>query len=319
MSDPRNLNYYERLGVPQDATPEEIKAAYKGLRKQFHPDGRPESYRAHFDAMMAGINEARDALLDPRQRAKHDRRISEERLKKAQAGRQPPRQDHPPQADQDERRRQEEARQKAERERRAWEARDSQRREEEERRRAEEQAQGPDDEEWYWSEEGDAPGAGGHEAPRQEPEGGDLVPGGGLVHRLPGPVHRAGLYMTGTWAWFLLAGAVGSLPIPGAGLVAFVGALGASVVAGALWIKAGAAMSVAERVLRRLVPGIGRFTAIWYGRRILESIALAPVIVFLGAGLSYIWLLASLAAMVYVGLWVAEIFGRRRSTAETGG
>lgn len=125
--------------------------------------------------------------------------------------------------------------------------------------------------------------------------------------------------MSGSWAWFLAVWGVGLVPIPGLGTAAVLAGLAASVLAGLLWIKAGAVMSVGERVIGRLVPSLGRFSAIWYGRRVLESVALAPVLFFLGAALSYIWMLLSLGAMIYVGLWLAEIFGRRRNVAETGG
>ncbi|MDE6691089.1 MAG: DnaJ domain-containing protein [Clostridia bacterium] len=34
-------NYYDVLGVAKDATPDQIKSAYRKLAKQYHPDFHP--------------------------------------------------------------------------------------------------------------------------------------------------------------------------------------------------------------------------------------------------------------------------------------
>ena len=63
-------NYYEILGLKNDAGEEEIKAAYKKLVKQYHPDLHPG------DAVAAEkfkeINEANEILSDKQKRAAYD-------------------------------------------------------------------------------------------------------------------------------------------------------------------------------------------------------------------------------------------------------
>lgn len=62
---------YKTLGVARDAPPEAIKAAYRKLARQHHPDlnpGKPEA-EARFKAVAA----AHDLLSDPEQRARFDR------------------------------------------------------------------------------------------------------------------------------------------------------------------------------------------------------------------------------------------------------
>ena len=63
-------NYYEVLGVNKDATEEEIKAAYKKLVKQYHPDLHPNDKLAA--EKFKEINEANEVLSDKQKRAAYD-------------------------------------------------------------------------------------------------------------------------------------------------------------------------------------------------------------------------------------------------------
>ncbi|MBF0343821.1 MAG: molecular chaperone DnaJ [Nitrospirae bacterium] len=64
-------DYYETLGVSRNATPEEIKKAYRQLALKYHPDrnaGEKES-----EEKFKEINEAYSCLSDPNKRANYDR------------------------------------------------------------------------------------------------------------------------------------------------------------------------------------------------------------------------------------------------------
>ena len=63
-------NYYEILGVSKDASEEEIKAAYKKLVKQYHPDLHPNDKDAA--EKFKEINEANEVLSDKQKRAAYD-------------------------------------------------------------------------------------------------------------------------------------------------------------------------------------------------------------------------------------------------------
>lgn len=63
-------NYYEILGVSKNATDEEIKAAYKKLVKQYHPDLHPNDKLAA--EKFKEINEANEVLSDKQKRAAYD-------------------------------------------------------------------------------------------------------------------------------------------------------------------------------------------------------------------------------------------------------
>jgi molecular chaperone DnaJ len=63
-------DYYEILGVPRSASPEDIKSAFRGLARQFHPDvNKDPGANEHFKE----INQAYAVLSDPEKRAAYDR------------------------------------------------------------------------------------------------------------------------------------------------------------------------------------------------------------------------------------------------------
>ncbi len=63
-------NYYDILGVGRKATDEEIKAAYRKLVKQYHPDLHPND--ANAAAKFKEVNEAHEVLSDAQKRAAYD-------------------------------------------------------------------------------------------------------------------------------------------------------------------------------------------------------------------------------------------------------
>src|SRR5204863_4332009 len=63
-------DYYEVLGIQQNASQDEIKKAFRRLARQYHPDVNKESGA---DTMFKEINEANEVLSDPDKRAMYDR------------------------------------------------------------------------------------------------------------------------------------------------------------------------------------------------------------------------------------------------------
>jgi curved DNA-binding protein len=63
-------DYYALLGVPRNADQAAIKAAYRGLARQLHPDVNRDPAAAE---RFKRINEANAVLSDPEKRAKYDR------------------------------------------------------------------------------------------------------------------------------------------------------------------------------------------------------------------------------------------------------
>lgn len=64
-------DYYKILGVEKNADAKEIKKAYRGLARKYHPDVNPGDKKA--EEYFKEINEAYEVLSDPEKRQKYDR------------------------------------------------------------------------------------------------------------------------------------------------------------------------------------------------------------------------------------------------------
>jgi len=64
-------DYYQTLGVPRNASDEEIKKAYRRLAMQYHPDRNPGKEKWANDKFKE-INEAYGVLGDPQKRRQYD-------------------------------------------------------------------------------------------------------------------------------------------------------------------------------------------------------------------------------------------------------
>jgi curved DNA-binding protein len=65
----RLKDYYAILGVPRNATLEQIKEAYRRLAKEYHPDKNPSP---EAEERFKLINEAYQVLSDPASKSGYD-------------------------------------------------------------------------------------------------------------------------------------------------------------------------------------------------------------------------------------------------------
>lgn len=64
------IDYYKILGVDKNASPDDIKKAYRKLARKLHPDLNPDDKEAH--KKFQELNEANEVLSDPEKRKKYD-------------------------------------------------------------------------------------------------------------------------------------------------------------------------------------------------------------------------------------------------------
>ena len=71
------VDYYEILGVRKDASPEEVRQAFRRLAKKYHPD-RNTSRAKWAESKIRVIIQAYDTLMDRDLRSAYDRRLRQE-------------------------------------------------------------------------------------------------------------------------------------------------------------------------------------------------------------------------------------------------
>ena len=67
---PAKRDYYEVLGIPREASADDLKKAYRKLALQYHPDKNPGNVEA--EEKFKEISEAYEVLSDPQKKAMYD-------------------------------------------------------------------------------------------------------------------------------------------------------------------------------------------------------------------------------------------------------
>lgn len=83
---PAEKDYYKVLGVPRDATPEQIKQRYRELVRKYHPDVNPDKAASH--QRFVAISEAYRVLSDPGLRAAHNLDLQRQEARQREQARQ---------------------------------------------------------------------------------------------------------------------------------------------------------------------------------------------------------------------------------------
>ncbi len=65
----RTPTHYELLSVARDASPDQIKKAYRKIAQKLHPDRNSDPYASD---MMSVVNASHDVLADAGRRAVYD-------------------------------------------------------------------------------------------------------------------------------------------------------------------------------------------------------------------------------------------------------
>lgn len=70
LTNSMSTDYYDRLGIPINATEEDIRSAFRKAARRLHPDVNVD---AGATEMFLGIKEAYEALIDPNKRSSYDK------------------------------------------------------------------------------------------------------------------------------------------------------------------------------------------------------------------------------------------------------